>query len=178
MSRKTKSTERKTIDAGLPTTLSERVKVVMETYEDYREFYQGETTKYSLCYQILVIVTLSGSALTPILLLSKALSSHPVWQAIPGAIGALAAAINAAFRYRQEWAQAYFTLSALKNEYERFRARTQPDYGGRNTTEESALNAFQDRISFLVMSEVAAWRNETFNNEPARGPKPEGTQSG
>jgi Protein of unknown function (DUF4231) len=172
MRRRTKSTDPKTIDAGLPATFSARLKAVLGHYEENFAFYQEETIRYSRRYHILVIVTLAGSSLTPILMLSTWLDSHKQWQALPSAIGARAAALNAAFRYRQAWAQGYFTFSALANEYERFTARAQPDYGGENVTEEHAVNTFQNRMSSLVMSEVGAWRNEVFNdNAPAHGEK-------
>jgi hypothetical protein len=133
--------------------LAERRKAALENYENLRAFYQGETIKYSRYYISLQVVTLLGSALTPVLLLVKSIA--PVIQAIPSALAGLAAALNASLHYRQYWADNYYTLSALMNEYDRFSVRASPDYSG---SEEAAVNAFQNRMSLITMSEVASWR--------------------
>jgi len=95
----------KPIDAKLTHSspdLDARREAVLRNYEELREFYQGQTTFYGRMFIGLQVATLTGSALTPILLLMTNLPK--VWQALPSAIGGLAAAVNGAFRYRQEWA--------------------------------------------------------------------------
>ena len=134
--------------------LPERRKAALENYENLREFYQGETIRYSRWYISLQVITLLGAALTPVLLLARGL--QPIFQAIPSGLAGLAAALNASLHYRQYWADNYYALSALMNEYDRFSVRASPDYNG---SEEDAVDAFQNRVSAITMSEVATWRN-------------------
>lgn len=145
-------------------SIEERRKAALQNYEDVREFYQSETTRYARWHLFLTGVTLAGSALTPVLLLAN-WPSHPhsmqIVQALPAAIGGLAAAFNASQRYRQEWADNYYALSALMNEYQRFRVRTSPEY----SNEATAVDNFQNRISAISMSEVAEWRTSTKSSQ-------------
>jgi len=138
-------------DPGVP-DLAEKRKAVLENYENLRDFYQGETLRYSRWYVTLQVITLLGAALTPVLLLAKALPA--IVQAIPSALAGLAAALNASLHYRQYWADNYSALSALINEYDRFSVRASPDYNG---SEEAAVDAFQNRMSLITMAEVASW---------------------
>lgn len=156
LSEKTSRTKSRPIDTNQPEspTLDQKRKAALESYENLRAFYQGETIKYSRWYITLQVLTLVGSALTPVLLL---VTSFPkVIQALPSALGGLAAAINASFHYRQYWADNYYTLSSLMTEYDRFRVRASPEYGA---GEAEAITAFQNRISGLAMSEVSSWRD-------------------
>jgi hypothetical protein len=137
-----------------PSSLKQRQKAALENYENLRSFYQAETLKYSRWYILLQVVTLTGAALTPILLLIG--TAPRVVQALPSALGGLAAALNASFQFRQDWADNYYALSALMNEYDRFSVRTSPDYNG---SEIEALDTFQNRVSLISMSEVASWRD-------------------
>jgi len=137
-----------------PSDIKQRRKAALENYENLRAFYQAETLKYSRWYIFLQVVTLIGSALTPVLLLMQ--SMPRVIQALPSALGGLAAALNASFHFRQDWADNYYALSALMNEYDRFSVRTSPDYSGNDV---EALDAFQNRVSLISMSEVASWRD-------------------
>lgn len=149
-------------------SIEERRKAALQNYEDLREFYQGETTRYAHLYLFLTGVTLAGSALTPVLLLAN-WSSHThsmqVIQALPAAAGGLAAALNASQRFRQQWADNYYALSALMNEYQRFRVRTSPEY----SDDATAVDNFQNRMSEISMSEVAEWRTTTkASQEPEK----------
>lgn len=135
-------------------TLQQRQQAALENYENLRAFYQGETIRYSRWYIFLQVLTLAGSAMTPVLLLAKLFPT--VIQALPSAVGGLAAAINASLHYRQYWADNYYALSALMNEHDKFIVRASPDY---NVGEAEAVDAFQNRISLIAMSEVASWRD-------------------
>jgi hypothetical protein len=150
--RKTKKTD--PIQSPTPPGVDPRRLAVLSNYEDLREFYQAETVKYSRLFIWLQVVTLVGSALTPILLLADSPNISKIVQALPSAIGGLAAAINGAFRYRQDWAQNYTTLSTIMNERQRFDVRASPDYNG---TEENAIDNFQKRLSDAAMAEVHTW---------------------
>ena len=154
------------IDSNQPESpnLEQKRKAALDSYENLRAFYQGQTILYSRLYIALQVITLVGSALTPVLLLWTSLPR--VIQALPSALGGLAAAINASFHYRQYWADNYYTLSALMTEYDRFRVRVPPEYG---QGEAEAINAFQNRISALSMSEVSSWRDFIRSNKEKSG---------
>ena len=146
--------------------LAERRKAAVENYENLRDFYQGETIRYHRWYIFLQLITLLGSALTPVLLLVKTLPA--IVQAIPSALAGVAAAINASLHFRQDWADSYYTLSALMNEYDRFSVRASPDYNG---DEAAAVDAFQNRMSLITMAEVASWRKFIKSTMTDRGDK-------
>lgn len=139
-------------------SIQQRLKNAEHHYEVLRSFYQGETIRYSRLYTTLQVLSLAGSALTPLLLLvglPEKSEYAKLYQALPSAVAGLAIAINSTFRYRQEWVQSYTTLSALTNEFQRFRCRVAPEY---NQGEGEAISAFQNKMSDFVMAEVTAWK--------------------
>lgn len=123
--------------------------------------------KYARWYIFLTVVTLLGTALTPILLLydfQPFPSFGKVFQALPSAIAGIAAAINTAFRYRESWAQNYYTLSSLINEYQKLIARASPNYGS-DKPDSEVVDNFQNKMSDLVMAEVEGWRSIMLTSE-------------
>jgi hypothetical protein len=141
-------------------TLQDRLAVVVANFDEVFGFYESETVKYSRWYVSLLVITLSFTALTPVLLLvdNIKLPYNIPWkliQALPSVIGGIAAAINGSLRLRQEWTQNYVTQSILYDEHQKFMARASPDY---NRGEEIAIDNFQHRISDAGMSEVRSWR--------------------
>lgn len=76
----------------------------------------------------------------------------------PGAT--MRAAINAAFRFRQQWAEAYFAHVSLEAKLDRF------DLIGDLT--EDALWQFQDRMTSIIMSEARSWRDENIKQTAER----------
>jgi hypothetical protein len=156
------------------TTDEGRLRAVSANYEWIREFYQREVNLYAYTYIVLTIITLIGTAMTPLLLLffNSQMPRAPFWEAIPSAVGGLAAAINIAFRYRENWTQSYYTLSAIDNEYCKFTARTSPDYSASKSISESIDN-LQAKISSFTMSEVESWRAVMLKSEPIVATTPE-----
>jgi hypothetical protein len=155
-------------DRSEPPSTEQKRKYADENYEDLRSFYQGETVKYASWYTTLAVTTLVGASLTPLLLLidfPEKSSWSKFVQAFPSAIGGLAAGLNAAFRYRQQWAQNYMTLSALMNESQRFRCRTSPEY---DKDENLAIDRFQNRMSEITMAEVAGWKTGLLAEDVAK----------
>lgn len=140
-------------------TAEQKLEAVLDNFEYLREFYQSETSRYSHWFIGLQVVTLVGAALTPLLLLVDLPKGSAVpiklIQALPSAIAGIAAAVNASFRFRQDWAQNYVTLSALVNEAQKFAVRASPDYG---QGEDEAIDAFQTRMSEITMAEVKSWQ--------------------
>lgn len=65
-----------------------------------------------------------------------------------------------AFRFRQQWAEAYFARVSLEAELDRF------DLRGDLT--EDALGRFQDRVTSIVMSEARSWRDENIKQNGDR----------
>lgn len=117
-------------------------------------FYQHEVSVNCIWHRVLTIVTLAGSALTPVIALFLA---NKAWIALPSAIAGLAAAANSTFHFEEEWAQSYFTLSALDVEIDKFRGRAGPDYSP-ETPPSKATDLFQRKVGEIVMSEVKLWR--------------------
>lgn len=133
---------------------AERLAAVTEIYEYLRDFYQSEVISYSRRFGLLQSTAIAGGAVTPVLLL---FDFGKLWwrgiAAIPSAIGAIAAGISGAFRYRQEWASSYYTLSKIADEYDRFRSRTAPLYGS-DLSIDQIIDNFQDRLTAMTMEEL------------------------
>jgi hypothetical protein len=155
-----------------------RLTAVLETYEDLRSFYQSEVRWDSSLYNILTVLTLVGTALTPLLVLQDNWAHSKFWLAVPSAVAGLAVAVNSGFHYRESWAQNYYTLTALINEQQKFLARASPDYSPDKTLSE-VIDNFQNRMSTLVMSEVESWRQSMLqsDSESAKGQQDSGIQS-
>ena len=135
-----------------------KLEAAMENYGSLFDFYQKQTLNAAYWFIFLQITTLIGAALTPIMLLipfPPGDTHAKLWQALPAAIGGLAAACNASFALRQEWIQSYATLSALESEYQLFTVRTSPYY---SDDEANAIEAFQKRLTQITMTEVQAWK--------------------
>lgn len=157
----------KTID--VPTSDSsadERYDFAVKSAAMVIEFYQDETKKYAALNMIFTIVTLVGSALTPLLILivPKDKGSRDFWVALPSALACLAAALNSALRFKDEWANSYFTLSAVSNERDRLVARSSPEYSNDKDISLIADNFF-NRVGSFVMSEVTIWRQAMTHAE-------------
>jgi hypothetical protein len=140
-------------------TDEERRDYVVRAADEQIDFYQLEVSKYAFWYSALTVIALIGSALTPLLviLLESRTNVGKFWIALPSGIAGLAVAINSAFRLREEWAQSYYTLSALLNEKDRFIVRASPDYSADESLS-LAIDRFQANVSEFVMSEVTLWR--------------------
>ena len=147
------------------TTDEGRLRAVCANYEWIREFYQREVNLYAYTYIVLTIITLIGTAMTPLLYFSSIQKCLGLRSGHPSAVGGLAAAINIAFRYRENWTQSYYTLSAIDNEYCRFTARTSPDYSASKSISE-IIDNLQSKISSYTMSEVESWRAVMLKTGP------------
>jgi hypothetical protein len=137
----------------LELTDADRLSIVLKNYDQLRDFYQLETIAYSRWFTVLQWTAVAGGALTPVLLLLDLGTWWRAVAALPSAIGAIAAGVNGAFRYRQEWASSYYTLSQIVNEYDRFASRTPPDYAT-SLSSSQAINSFQNRLSAITMEEI------------------------
>lgn len=137
----------------------ERYDYVLESAAELFRFYQTEVIRYARWYFVLTAVTLIGTAGTPMLALFLKEGVGPLanfWIALPSGIAGLAAAFNSAFHLKDEWAQNYFTLSALDVERDRFLVGASPEYSHASLSD--AIDHFQKRLGELVMSEVTLWR--------------------
>jgi len=156
---------RKTINPPSPEASQEeleRLVYVTKAADRYFDFYNSQVPRYAWWHGILTVATLLGTALTPILALFPYGTNgiDKFWIALPSGIAGLAAAANAAFRLKDEWAQDYFTLSAIEIERDRFLVRASPEYSADKSVSEVITN-FENRLGQLVMSEVGHWRQET-----------------
>lgn len=164
-------------EGQIPSDQEGRTVAVLAHFEDSRAFYQAQTLTYSHWYIGLTVATLVGTAVTPILLLIDFGTAWKFIPALPSAIAGLAAAMNAAMRYRESWAQNYYTLSALINEHQKFIARASPEYG-LDKNENEVVDKFQNNISKYVMSEVESWRAVMLTSETGHHSNEEGRTEG
>ena len=144
----------------------ERFNYLMDASRVQWEFYQSEVSSNYWWYVALTTLTLLGSAATPLVALYLYASTDPLskfWVALPSGVAGLAAAANVAFRFKDNWAQSYFTLSAIDIERDRLQVRASPEYSPDRPLAEVIAN-FQNRIGQLVMSEVTIWRQETIKS--------------
>ena len=116
--------------------------------------------------QVCIIVL---SALTPILILWSDLPK-PV-QALPAAIASICAALNAVFRWRENWVLRAHTSEALKRELLKFKTRTSEEYRA-DLDDQQALANFVARVESLTMSELSEWRGlqtqQTKDSRPVK----------
>jgi hypothetical protein len=143
-----------------------RFDYVMDAAQKLFEFYQNQVVVNFWWHTILTVVTLLGTAATPLFALLLYASPDPrakFWIALPSGIAGVAAAASVAFRFKDEWAQNFFTLSAIDIERDRFQVRASPEYSVDKSLPEVIAN-FQNRLGQLVMSEVTTWRQETIRS--------------
>ncbi len=76
-----------------------RLDYVTETAERYFNFYNGQVRIFAWCHGVLTLITLLGTAVTPLLalLLDMSRPSNRLWIALPSAIAGLAAAATLHF---------------------------------------------------------------------------------
>ena len=124
--------------------------------------------KYSLrawrYYTGFQVATLVLAGLTPFLLLYGSGVPQPI-QALPSALAAFAAGINAVFHSREDAIGLRITRELLKSERAKFLTRTSPRYGiGISDTQ--ALDHFVCRIEELTINEVLKWGTREKESGP------------
>jgi hypothetical protein len=102
--------------------------------------------------QVCIIVL---SALTPVLILWSNLPK-PL-QALPAAVASVCAALNAVFRWRENWVLRAHASEALKRELLKFKTRTSEEYRA-DLDDQQALANFVARVESLSMNELSEWR--------------------
>ena len=102
--------------------------------------------------QVCIIVF---SALTPVLILWSDLPK-PL-QALPAALASICAALNAVFRWRENWVLRAHTSEALKRELLKFKTRASDEYSA-DIDDQQALNNFVTRVESVSMNELSEWR--------------------
>jgi len=132
----------------------DRLASALSAAAENRDFYQKQVDNNCLWFRGLTITALLGSALTPLIAI---FCKGSPWIAVPSAIAGLAVAANSAFHFEEEWAQNYFTLSAIVAELDLFCGRVGPDYDSDKSLSQAA-DTFQRKMSEIVMSEVKLWR--------------------
>src|SRR4051812_10341205 len=83
--------------------LTGRRQAVLENYRNLFDFYNAESSRTARWHIVLQIVTLLGTAITPIVLLvdlDPKATYTKLWLALPASIAGFAAAINASFMFR------------------------------------------------------------------------------
>ena len=102
-------------------------------------------------------------AATPVLILWSSLPKAV--QALPAALGSVAAALVGTFGWLRNKARYSFTAEALKSERVLFTTRTPPSYG-LDLTEDAALATFVSRIEQIGLTEVSQWRTDVVQASP------------
>jgi hypothetical protein len=125
-----------------------RCEMLIKNYEKY----SLRAWRYYTGFQVATLV-LAG--LTPFLLLYGSGVPQPI-QALPSALAALAAGINAVFHSREDAIRQRITRELLKSERAKFLTRTSPRYGT-GVSDAKALDHFVCRIEELTINEVLKW---------------------
>jgi hypothetical protein len=129
--------------------------LVLKRCQDQIMWYEKTKRQTRNLHQSLKISTIVLGGLTPLLILWSDLPK-PI-QALPSALAAMTAALNGAFRPRDNYIRFAYVAETLKSEKFKFETRTTKDYS-RTVDEYQALENFVTRIESLMASEVSDWR--------------------
>jgi uncharacterized protein DUF4231 len=140
-------------------------------------------TTYSLrawrYYTGFQVATLVLAGFTPFLILLGDAVPHAL-QALPAALAALAAGVNAVFHSREDAIRLRITRELLKSEKAKFETRTSPGYGT-DLPDATALDHFVCRIEELTINEVLTWGTLEKESGPSKpvtaGEQPSAAQS-
>jgi Protein of unknown function (DUF4231) len=128
-------------------------------------WYERHARQSRIQYQALQAATVILGGATPVLVL---VGGVPKWlQAVPGALGAIAAGIVGFTQWRENWLRYQSTAEALKHENALFRTRTGQWYSARRD-DEAVLDSYVRAIEEITMAEVAVWRSGGEESESAR----------
>ena len=147
--------------------ISNRKQVAIDDCQTMIDWYDREKKNPRILFYSFQIIAVVFSAMTPIFILWDALPK--AIQALPAALVSIAVALNAVFKWRENWALRAYTAEALKRELMKYRARASQKYN-QNLNEQEALDNFVDTINTLTMNEVTEWKNiQTQISETQKG---------
>jgi hypothetical protein len=132
-----------------------RQKVALDDCQTMIAWYDKNKRTARTFFYVSQICTIVLSALTPVLILWSEVPK-PL-QALPAAIASIAAALNAVFRWRENWVLRAHASEALRRELVKYKARVSEKYQA-DLADQTALNNFVTCIESLSMNELSEWR--------------------
>ena len=134
----------------------------IERYTAEIEWYEKAKRNQGRIRRVLLTSIILFSGLTPILLLIDEMPKFV--QALPAALAAILAALNATFHVPENYARFSYTLEALKSEKFKFETRVSEDYGVK-VDDQKALERFVSKMEGLLISEVTEWRQVVVKSD-------------
>lgn len=123
------------------------------------EWYRRNMSKSRLGYNLCLGITIVAGGLTPLLVLVQQTYPEvgPLPVGISSVVAGIAAALNAGFRHREQWARFAVTAAALDSDLVMFRAKVGEDYGP-HVDESQRLATFLLRTQRIELAETEEWR--------------------
>jgi len=147
--------------------ISNRKQFAIDDCQTMITWYDKEKKNPRILFYSFQIIAIVFSAMTPIFILWDQLPKAV--QALPAALVSIAVALNAVFKWRENWALRAHTAEALKRELMKYRARASHKYS-QSLSEQEALDNFVDAIDTLTMNEVTEWKKiQTQISETQKG---------
>ena len=143
-------------------SIQARREKAIERYNAEIEWYEKAKRNQRRLRQLLLSSIIIFSGLTPLLLLIDNIPKFV--QALPAALAAILAALNASFRVPENYTRFSYTLEALKSEKFKFETRASADYGIK-VDEQKTLERFVTKMEELLISEVTDWRQVVLKRE-------------
>jgi len=150
--------------------LEARTKAALDRYDRGVGYYRAAARLNYRSYWALQSAAIALGPITPILLLVEGLPK--VVQSLPAALAGIAAALNAAFDFRDDYCRHAYTTNALLSEHDQFMARAGNNYGT-DRTDDEVLSAFAQRLAKIADGEATDWQRQFLKAKP----KPNATTS-
>jgi hypothetical protein len=84
--------------------------------------------------------------------------------ALPPAVSAIVAGLNAIYHWRENWVSRAVALEALQSELFKFRTRTSEFYSPK-VEQQKALDNFVQRVDRISQEELGSWRDLHSENQ-------------
>lgn len=123
------------------------------------DYYSKFTSIDAFCHHLFLALSILLSGLTPVLILWTDLPKAV--QALPAALGAVAAGLPGVFHWREDWIRFGYTSELLKSELNKFETRSTKTYSLR-LGQEVALDHFVQRTEKIILSETSEWRTQVL----------------
>ncbi|NAW56942.1 MULTISPECIES: DUF4231 domain-containing protein [unclassified Vibrio] len=129
---------------------------VEERYWELLHWFDKHKTSSRVFYYLFQIITILFSALTPIVILAELDAPYNLLEAVLPAMAAIAASIQALFKFNETWVSRAEASERLKSEFIYYKSRIGPLYS-ENITQNQVVGNFLDRIEEINRLERSVW---------------------